>query len=343
LGERIKNKVLMQYSRGDSPQTVSEINNMLKLFGKKTKSYIGGNLSGQPATVTVIDGETNQQIVGLTMHITEKCNFSCRHCYMSSNPNVNDTLEKKDIFSVVDQLNNKKYHTSGILISGGEPFLHQELDSIIKYASKRIKPIIVFTNGYWVSDIDKTRKRLKELRKLGCEHVKFSINDKYHQEFIGEEKRNVILELYQKPEKGFPLIELNHEKDEVDPRGKAISLPKEALKLNDDRNEDAYEDWDMPFYNPCNVAGRDLFRKANLSIKATGEVYPCGWFVRSLGNIKKDSIDTIVSNFWNDKEYESIVKQGPQAIARQRGMPEDEIRQRFLESPCKLCYDLYNN
>jgi MoaA/NifB/PqqE/SkfB family radical SAM enzyme len=307
------------------------------------KSLIGSNFSGQPATVTIINRENNQQLIGLTMHITEKCNFSCRHCYMSSNPNVQDTLNEEDVFSVIDQLNNKQYHATGILLSGGEPFLHQDLDSIIKYASKRIKPIIVFTNGYWVSDIEKTKKRLRELRKLGCEHIKFSINDKYHQEFIGEEKRKVILEIYQKPEKGFPLIELNHEKDEVDPRGNALSLPKEALKLNDDINEDAYEDWNMPFYIPCKLAERDLFRKADLTVRATGEVYPCGWFVKSLGNIKRDSIDSIVSNFWNDKDYESIVKQGPHAIARQRGMPEEEIHQRFLESPCKLCHDLYNN
>ena len=305
------------------------------------KSIIGSNLSGQPATVTIIDGENKQQLIDLSLHITEKCNYSCRHCYMSSNPNVQDALKKEEIFSAVNQLSNKKYHVSSVLITGGEPFLHPDLDSIIKYTSKRISPLIIFTNGYWVSDINKTKKRLKELRKLGCEHIKFSINDKYHQEFMGEEKIKLITEIYHNPEKCFPLIELNHEKEGVDPKGAALSLPREAIKT-DDQNENSYKEWDMPFYNPCHIADRDLFRKIDFNIRATGEVYPCSWFVKSLGNIKKDSIDTIVNNFWTDREYDSIIKIGPHALARQGGMPEEEVHQRFLESPCRLCHDLYN-
>lgn len=312
----------------------------------KIRSFIGRNLSGQPATVTVMMGEDNRQLIGMTIHITEKCNFSCRHCYMSSNPGVNNQLEKGYIFSVIDQFNNQKYHTTGVLISGGEPFLHRDLDSIIKYAGRKINPVIIFTNGSWVFDTDKTKKRLRELRKLGCAHIKFSINDKYHQEFIGEEKRKIIFDIYQNPEEGFPLIELNHEKDEVNPQGAALSLPKEALKLHNADNEEAYKQWgvDALFYDhPCKLAERELFKRAELAIRATGEVYPCGWFVKSLGNIKKDSMESIIHNFWNDKEYEEIIKQGPHAIARQRGMPEQEIYQRFLESPCRLCHDLFNN
>jgi len=314
---------------------------MLNLFKKRTKSHIGRNLSGQPATVTVIGNGENQQLVGLKLHITEKCNYACKHCYMSSNPNVEDALKKEDIFSVVGQLSNNHYHATGVLITGGEPFLHHDLDSIIEHTSKRIRPLIIFTNGYWVSDIYNTKRRLKELRKLGCEHIKFSINDKYHKEFIGEEKRKVILGIYQNPEKGFPLIELNHEKDEVNPQGNAVFLPKEALKINEENNADLFDDWDFHF-NTCSLPLKNMFGKIDLNIRASGEVYPCNWFVKSLGNIKKDSIKAIVDNYLTDKEYNTIADKGPQTIARHRGMREEEIKARFIENPCKLCHDIYN-
>ena len=303
---------------------------------KKFKSHLGYNLEGKPTNMTIINGTLDKPIIDLTIHITEKCNFSCRHCYVSSNPSVKDQLLKEDIISVIKQ--SSKYNCSGILFTGGEPFLHPDLNSILKYTKRRINPIHIFTNGSWVSDFETTINRLKELKELGCDHIKFSTEDKYHREFMQKEKIEVINQIIGINDGQMPVLELNHEKDSVDPQGVALNLPPDALKLNDPENILNYNLW----FDYCKNFLRFMINEVKLIIRANGDVYPCNFYVKKIGNIKKDSISNLVKAFFSDADYKLIAEKGPQELARKKEIPEEEIKKRFLEHPCKFCHDLLN-
>jgi radical SAM protein with 4Fe4S-binding SPASM domain len=85
-----------------------------------------------------------------------------------------------------------------------------------------------------------------------------------------------------------------------------------------------------------------MINEAHLTIRANGDVYSCSFYVKKIGNIKTDALSAIVNSFFSDEEYNIIAEHGPQELARRKGIPEEEIKRRFLEHPCKFCHDLLN-
>lgn len=82
----------------------------------------------------------------LVHFVTYKCNAKCAHCFFSSEINKNSELSEDEIFRVIGSIGPLK----GLLISGGEPFLRNDLALIvIEYALKcGIKVASVPTNGF---------------------------------------------------------------------------------------------------------------------------------------------------------------------------------------------------
>ena len=87
--------------------------------------------------------------MGLTIRwdITKKCNLKCKHCSA-----YNDTLEpcdiqlsSKEIAFVMEKISHEKIDL--IKLSGGEPFLRDDLSEIIDEAYIRNLPIGITTNG----------------------------------------------------------------------------------------------------------------------------------------------------------------------------------------------------
>lgn len=84
----------------------------------------------------------------LCWNITEKCNENCKFCYRKKCKD--NTLEKnKKIFDNLSQITIEK-----ISFCGGEPFLYQDLFSLVKYIREK-KPNIklsITTNGKCIDD-----------------------------------------------------------------------------------------------------------------------------------------------------------------------------------------------
>ncbi|MFB3904868.1 MAG: radical SAM protein [Acidobacteriota bacterium] len=97
-----------------------------------------------------------------------RCNLSCAYCneYDSSSPPV----PCKVMCDRVDRL--ADLGTSVITISGGEPLLHPELETIIARIRKRKVIASVITNGYLLS-----RQRIQRLNDAGLEHLQISIDN----------------------------------------------------------------------------------------------------------------------------------------------------------------------
>lgn len=104
----------------------------------------------------------------LQLHITGICNLRCKHCYISEHV---QEMSFSDIKTVLIQFNSwakrmRQYYKDKVMlhlhVTGGEPFLHSEIERILKYLSKCRKYRIAFmTNGTLLDK--KLAKRLKHM------------------------------------------------------------------------------------------------------------------------------------------------------------------------------------
>jgi MoaA/NifB/PqqE/SkfB family radical SAM enzyme len=100
------------------------------------------------------------------IQVTRQCNQKCIIC---SNPPTEKKLTLKKAKQKIDEI--KKEGGEGVIITGGEPTLYENLPELISYASaKGIFPRII-TNGQKIADFD----YLKLLKNAGLRHLHLSI------------------------------------------------------------------------------------------------------------------------------------------------------------------------
>ena len=84
----------------------------------------------------------------LTFFVTNQCNAKCKHCFYWKHlsQNISEELNLKEIKKIVSSL---KHPLSTLLLTGGEPFLREDLAQICKifYDINRTKKINIPTNG----------------------------------------------------------------------------------------------------------------------------------------------------------------------------------------------------
>jgi hypothetical protein len=117
----------------------------------------------------------------LTFRIIRRCNFSCPRCSTFSKLNRKGIMKLSDFRKGIDILETSNF--SGTLnISGGEPTLHRELPSMIRYASAKLSAahIVVFTNGDWVGRRG-WRQRLKRFAGGPNVLIRFSLDHQHVQ------------------------------------------------------------------------------------------------------------------------------------------------------------------
>ena len=97
-----------------------------------------------------------------------RCNLSCAYC--NEYDDVSKPVPLDEMLARIDHL--ARLGTTLIVISGGEPMLHPELDDII--ARMRHHGIIAacITNGYLL-----TADRIQRLNRAGLEHLQISIDN----------------------------------------------------------------------------------------------------------------------------------------------------------------------
>jgi MoaA/NifB/PqqE/SkfB family radical SAM enzyme len=99
-----------------------------------------------------------------------KCNIKCRFCFYGCSPeNSLKPIEKikKDI------LLSKGYGIEHIELSGGEPMMHKDIESIIEFCRNQgFKTICMITNGTLL----KNRERMYSLQKKGLNQFVFSLH-----------------------------------------------------------------------------------------------------------------------------------------------------------------------
>jgi len=122
----------------------------------RTSDPTGATHPGQPATDEIFTalkryGEKNCIPVAATFSVTHRCSLDCRHCFFDKRPATADgELTLTEIERIFDELRD-----AGVLyltLTGGEPFLRNDLIDIIAAARKRRFAVSILTSGYLCDD-----------------------------------------------------------------------------------------------------------------------------------------------------------------------------------------------
>lgn len=88
--------------------------------------------------------------VSAILEVTGTCNLECMICLNNSGPIVEDAVMSfEKICEIIDELH--AMNTTGISLSGGEPFLRKDIFDIFEYARTRL-PVTFSTNGTLLTD-----------------------------------------------------------------------------------------------------------------------------------------------------------------------------------------------
>lgn len=89
-------------------------------------------------------------LTNLMLEVTSSCNFDCIHCYCPRRHPESSDLSFDEICRLIDYISHNG--VKQLTITGGEPFLRQDLNDIITNAVEKGLQVTVFSNGFLISD-----------------------------------------------------------------------------------------------------------------------------------------------------------------------------------------------
>jgi len=92
-------------------------------------------------------GEKHCVPVAATFSVTYRCPLTCRHCFLDKKPaTAKGELTLREIEGILDQL--RDAGTLYLTLTGGEPFLREDILDIVAAARKRRFAVSILTSGY---------------------------------------------------------------------------------------------------------------------------------------------------------------------------------------------------
>ncbi len=90
----------------------------------------------------------------------QNCNLKCKHCYIDFDPykKIKDFIPTEQIKQAIKDLDD--YKIKMIYLTGGEPLLHPDFNTILRFCLK-YKPVTIFSNGININD-----KKARFLKKV---------------------------------------------------------------------------------------------------------------------------------------------------------------------------------
>lgn len=142
---------------------------------------------------------------GLDIILTYECTGRCAHCCYRAGPGQNNTMTLAEVESYLAAVEDQPLEW--ILLFGGEPFLPYELLRSSVALAAPMAEVLVFTNGYWATELDTARRLLAGLQEIGLDHILFSV-DAFHQTRVSIER--VVIGLKAARELGYRRIEIDN-------------------------------------------------------------------------------------------------------------------------------------
>lgn len=100
----------------------------------------------------------------LAINLTRRCNLSCEHCYLDACTLRNgddDELSTEQVQRLLDDVASMKQGTM-VVLTGGEPLLRKDLESLVRYGKDLGLPMVIGTNAMLL-----TERRVQSLKRAG--------------------------------------------------------------------------------------------------------------------------------------------------------------------------------
>lgn len=262
--------------------------------------------------------------------LSRKCNYQCRHCYISCHPQG----ESMDLESVKKIVNNFPENVTGIYLSGGEVFFQKKLlYDVLVYLSSCDFPltntdVVVGTNGFWGHNDAIAKRIVNELIDL---NLKFPIHllmsyDSFHKE------------------QGSKLDNLKRIKRIVD------GVPPERLTAQMGINKDKFV---FPIGRAASSVPRRRWKKNSKCVKFVhlkpdyyhvvvdfkGDVHLCCLLTPPiLGNAINNPMIKILEDAHSNKLFKLLEQKGISEVASSLGWSKKDIERKIKEGgECWLC------
>ena len=264
----------------------------------------------------------NGYLFSVHIDVTNQCNLRCIHCYHPFDEyTFSNNLTLGEIKRIVDEA--FSLGVFRVTISGGEPFLRDDIYDILEYISGKRMIIDLFTNASLINDDVVKRLELYNIKEVGISlystrpdvHEAITSSQSYSnthyaikmlREHNFEVKLKCIL-MKRNIEHYRELIDFSREMGcslvldfDITPKLNGDSSPTElALGFGDIMNLSLNASTKFyasapevlsPNDSPCNAG------KYSLYISSTGNIYPCVSLQVNLGNIRHTSLMDVWEN-----------------------------------------------
>lgn len=115
--------------------------------------------------IRTVNGE--EWLKNIQIEVTKRCNMRCIYCYHDDFENRSMSIElfKK----IIDQATD--IGTDTITITGGEPFLHPQIEEMLQYVHDKRLGLVVYTNGQCID-----KNRVDFLKKINIKYIQLSLD-----------------------------------------------------------------------------------------------------------------------------------------------------------------------
>jgi len=143
-------------------QTFVQLCQSIDLMDREGR-FQGAFASGEPAP--------NVLAAPLRVHlaVTQRCELHCRHCAQESRDGAADELSLDDIRRLFDEM--AELGVMEVVLGGGDPFLREDLFSIISYARQKGLSVSISTTAIFLS-----RVLAKKIAELGIKGFRISFD-----------------------------------------------------------------------------------------------------------------------------------------------------------------------
>ncbi len=123
----------------------------------------------------------------IAINLTQRCNLACKHCYLDATTLKNGTegeLNTQEVCQLLDEIDALDNGTM-VVLTGGEPLVRRDLETIIEYGAQKDLAMVLGTNGALL-----TRVRVANLKKAGLMGAGISVDSlkpAFHDAFRGQQ------------------------------------------------------------------------------------------------------------------------------------------------------------
>ena len=127
----------------------------------------------------IFNAQKKDDIFHLIFFVTARCNARCKFCFYLENIELaNKNLSKELKIEEIEKIFQSMGYIPYVSLSGGEPFLRNDLDEIIQIIIKYSKPLMISipTNGSYTEKIKQKLEHILKLNKSTDINIQLSID-----------------------------------------------------------------------------------------------------------------------------------------------------------------------